>query len=203
MTLLVGFTTWHNAHIPGEFSWASHAVLCCVPCYSCDIHRTLPSPVVRRFHTSSVVLFCFMLQWFTLKSCMVKRLNPIFNLKKKVLCGWIQTLELSVQKVQHSTNRFDEHEGNMEFSVQRSGSLGVSQPLSPLQCLARQAIHPQKLGRVLNCATCFRPSDDASHCRPQAAIFNRRTKSQHRKHCVAYVWYSTIINCNFQTCRHP
>ena len=77
---------------------------------------------------------------------MVKRLNPIFNLKKKVLCGWIQTLELSVQKVQHSTNRFDEHEGNMEFSVQRSGSLGVSQPLSPLQCLARQAIHPQKLG---------------------------------------------------------
>ena len=40
---------------------------------------------------------------------------------------------------------------------------GVSRPLSPLCQLTRRGFHPQKLERVLNCATFFRPPDDAPH----------------------------------------
>ena len=41
--------------------------------------------------------------------------------------------------------------------------LGVSRPLSPLRWLARWAFHPQKIERVLKCATCFGPLGDAPH----------------------------------------
>ena len=41
--------------------------------------------------------------------------------------------------------------------------LSVSRLLSPLRWLAKRVLHPQKIGRVLNCATCFQPPNDAPH----------------------------------------
>ena len=63
--------------------------------------------------------------------------------------------------------------------------LSVICPLLHLHWFVRQAFHQQKIERVRNCAAHFRPPNGARIDMPHAAIINRTTKSQHRKHRVA------------------